>query len=216
MKRASGKSNIDIVKDYMAGVRPFTQVGYNGDVNKYRKEGEKWTDNDGIEWQKTDGKVVKITKSQGDMIREMIRQKCKCGQVISWGTKLDQKLFNRTGLCSNCLITYETNLRILGIYPDYESYKMLSYELGSIQEAKVQIEEIIKYFTEENGDMTMICNGEGYMERWQNTNKEQILKDAKKDLKIARKRIKQLAEAKEAAKKRYQEGAAKYKMEIYV
>jgi hypothetical protein len=55
MKRAQGKSNIDIIKGYVAGERPFLQVGYTGDADKYiiRKEGETWTDASGKQWIQT-------------------------------------------------------------------------------------------------------------------------------------------------------------------
>ena len=211
-----GKSNIDILKDYVAGVRPYIQVGYKGNVDQYRKEGEHWVDAKGIEWEKKDGRNVRITKTQGDLIREMITQKCNCGQVIKWGSKLDEKFYNRTGMCSNCLIDYETKLHIVGIYPDYEQYKMISYMLGSLKDVKEKLKEVIKFFTENDGTIEMICNSEGFIERWKNTNKDEILQSAKKDLKIARQRITELTKARDEAKKKYVEGAIKFKLETYV
>ena len=51
MKRASGKSNLDIVKDYVEGNRPFVQVGYDPNLNNSkRKEGEEWEDGQGNKW----------------------------------------------------------------------------------------------------------------------------------------------------------------------
>ncbi len=39
MKRASGKSNLSIVQDYLSGDRPFVQVGYDPNLeNSKRKE----------------------------------------------------------------------------------------------------------------------------------------------------------------------------------
>ena len=216
MKRASGKSNIDIVKDYLAGERPFVQVGYTGDKNKHRNEGEKWKDNDGVEWERKNGKNVRLTKTQGDLIREMLNDKCKCGQVIRWGSKQDAYFFGRTGMCANCLIDYETKLRVLGIYPDYETYKVLSYEVGALKDAREQIQGAIKFFAEENGDVTMLCNSEGFMERWKNTNQEKILADAKTELEWVEKRLETIIKQKDEAKARYEEATKKYKLEYYV
>lgn len=210
------KSNIDIVKDYLAGERPFVQVGYTGNTTKYRKDGEKWTDTKGIEWERKNGQNVRLTKTQGDFIRGLIKQTCKCGQDIRWGSKFDSKFFNRTGLCEKCLIDYETKLRIVGVYEDYERYKLISYELGFIRDAKSKVEEVIKFCSNDAGDVEMICNSEGFIERWKNTNQEQILKDAKNDLKLARKRISALTKAKAVAKKKYEDGAHKYQLETYV
>ena len=44
------KSNIAIVKDYLAGVRPVAQFGYTGKKYLKRAVGEHWTDAKGIEW----------------------------------------------------------------------------------------------------------------------------------------------------------------------
>jgi len=212
----SNKSNIDILKDYVAGVRPFVQVGYIGNKNKYRKEGTRWKDSDGIEWERKNGRNVRLTKTQGDFVRELIKQTCKCGMDIKWGDKMDKKFFYRTGLCADCLIDYETKLRIVGVYPDYERYKVISYELGFIKEARDKVLEVIKYFEENSGDMEMICNSEGFIERWKNTNGTEILENAKKDLALAKKRIALVTKAKNEAKKKYIAGAKKYKLETYV
>jgi len=216
MKRGVNKSNIDILKDYVAGVRPFVQVGYTGNEKKYRRNGDKWKDSDGVEWEMRGGRTIRITKTQGDMIRELITQKCKCGQVIKWGSKLDQKFFNRTGLCANCLIDYETKLRIVGAYPDYENYKLISYELGEILDITNRLEEVIKFFSRDSGDVTMLCNSEGFLERWKHNNPEEILIGAKRDLKLAKKRVAFLKKSKAVAKKNYLASARKFKLETYV
>jgi hypothetical protein len=217
MKSKTGKSNIDIIRDYLNNERPFTQVGYVGDKHKYRKDGEKWKDKNGIEWMRRGGKNFKLTKTQADLIRELISQdqKCKCGQDIRWGSKLDRYFFFRTGLCENCLITYETNLRILGIYEIYERYKLISYELGRLIEARDKIEEIIKFFEESSGDVEMICNSEGFVERWKNTNTEKVKEDAIKDLAIANERIEKISKIKEEARQLYVESVKPYDIEAY-
>jgi len=215
--KKSNKSNIDILKDYVAGIRPFVQVGYDGNKKKYRKEGTRWKDSEGIEWERKDGRNVRLTKTQGDFVRELIKQTCGvCNADIKWGDKLDKKFFYRTGLCYGCLINYETKLRIIGVYDVYERYKMISYELGFIKEARDKILEVIKYFTENSGDMEMICNSEGFVERWKNTNGTEILENAKKDLALAKKRIALVTKAKNEAKKKYIAGAKKYKLKTYV
>lgn len=216
MKKISGKSNIDILKDYVSGVRPFVQVGFTGEKNKYRKDGDKWKDKDGVEWERKNGSNVRLTKTQGDIIRDLIRQKCKCGQVIAWGSKLDQKLFNRTGLCSECLIKYETGLRILGIYDDYEKYKLVSYELGRLKEGKEKIKDAINFFSQGNNDIQMICNSEGFIERWKTNDHKEILANAKRDLKLVKQRITEITKIRDEAKKLYLAGAKKYKLEVYV
>jgi ribosomal protein S8 len=119
-------------------------------------------------------------------------------------------------MCENCLITYETKLRILGIYDDYEQYKMLSNELGFLKDARSKIKECLKFFSESSGDVEMVCNSEGFIERWKDINKDQILLDSTRDLKLATKKIAAITKLKKEAKKKYIENAAKYKIETYV
>ncbi len=218
MKKSNGKSNIDILRDYVDGVRPFIQVGYTGEKQKHRKVGETWKDKDGIEWKKESNRTVRLTKTQGDIIRDAIKdgQKCKCGQDIRWGSKLDKYFFSRTGLCETCLINYETNLRILGIYDKYERYKLISYELGRMEEGKAKIEDVIKFFSNSSGDVEMICNSEGFIERWKTTNKDDIVKEAESDLLRLRENIKKMYDYKTEAKQSYVDSVKQYNLEIYV
>lgn len=216
MKQGTGKSNIDILKDYVAGVRPFTQVGYTGKQYIKRKIGERWTDAKGNEWEQKESGPHQVNRV-ANIVREAIGiEKCKCGQEIRWGSRVDKIFYRRTGMCSNCLIDYETNLRIAGIYDDYEAYKIISNEIGFLKDIKAQIEETVKFFSSESGDVNAVCNSAGFIERWKNTNKEQILKDAKRDLKMARKRITALSKRKMEFKKKFIDGAKKWKIETYV
>jgi hypothetical protein len=60
----------------------------------------------------------------------------------------------------------------------------------------------------------MLCNSEGFTERWKTTNSEEILTDAKKDLKEARRRIEALTRIRDEQKAKYIEGCTKYNLEI--
>jgi hypothetical protein len=214
-KKYKGKSNIDIVKSYLNGERPFIQFGYTGKEYVKRNVGDKWTDIKGIDWEQKISGPVRVNRV-ADIVRSAINDKCKCGQVIKWGSRLDKIFFNRTGMCENCVISYETNLRILGIYDDYEKYKILSYQLGFLKDARDKIKEVIKFFSKNSGDVEMICNSEGFLERWKNTNKDEILNYAKNDLKLANAKVSEVKKVVKDAEKKYVEAATKYKIEIYV
>ena len=51
MKKAQNKSNIEIVKGYLSGERPFSQLGWTPDLIE-RREGEVWNDAQGKSWVK--------------------------------------------------------------------------------------------------------------------------------------------------------------------
>lgn len=215
MKKYNSKSNISVIRDYLDGNRPYVITGYTGKKYSKRKVGDHWTDANGTEWeQKTYGPVT--INRVADIVREAKEQRCKCNQIIKWGSRIDQIFFNKTGMCSNCIIDYETKLRILGIYDDYEKYKLLSNELGFLKDAEAKLKDVIKFFSENSGDVEMVCNSEGFTERWKNTNKDKILQDAKRDLEFVIEKVDSIFTIKEEAKKKYIEGASKYKLETYV
>lgn len=216
MKKGTGKSNIDIIKDYVAGERPFIQIGYTGKKYKKRKIGERWTDAKGIDWEQKESGPVRINRV-AEIIREARgKEVCLCGQEIRWGTKFDQIFYRKTGKCSNCIIEYENSLHIAGLWDEYEKYKLISNEIGHLKDIKQQIQDTIKFFSKDSGDITAICNSEGFLERWKNTNQEKILEDAKRDLEIATKRIEILEPLKEGWKNKFIEGAKKWNLETYV
>lgn len=211
------KSNIEIVRDYLNGDRPVLVFGYTGDKNKHRSEGETWSDNNGVEWQRKDGKNVRLTKSQADTIRDAIgKQTCKCGLEIKWGNKFDRLFFAKTGMCQDCLIDYETRLRIAGVYPIYEKYKVLSNQLGFLEDIKAKLLETIDYFKTSDGNIELLCNSEGFMEKFHGTNKDKILDDAKKDLKECRKLIKVVLSERTKTKKELKIQASQFKIKLYV
>jgi hypothetical protein len=217
-KRFSSMSNLEVVKKYLNGERPYVTVSYNiSEKEKHRENGEKWTV-DGKEYKMENGKTICITKTQGDIIREAIGNglNCKqCGAQYKWVGKKDQKFLRRCGLCMDCLIDYETKLRILGIYPNYEIYKLASYELDSLKTLRSQFEEVIEYFTKTNGDIIKVAESE-YDPNivWKNTNKTKILADSKKDLFEVNKRIDALVQIRDECKEKYIASATKCGLEI--
>lgn len=217
MKRATGKSNIDIVKDYLAGERPFVQVGYKGDNDKHRKEGERWTDTDGIQWQKLNGKSVRLTKTQGQIIRDTIGDTldCKvCKAKWKWSGSKDRRMLNRTGLCSDCLIEYETKLRIVGAYDVYEKYRMGIYEMGHLKELRLKIKETIANLEHTGGDVTKLAESEYDTPIvWKNTNKDTEIENCKKDLANVDELISKGGPILEDLKKSYVEAVKNYKLQ---
>lgn len=209
-------SNIDVVKKYLAGERPYLTISYNqSERDKYRKEGDEWTA-DGKQYKRIDGKTVTLTQSQGDIIREAIGKTfdCKiCGLRWNLSNHIDRKFLSRTGCCQDCLIEHETKLRIVGIYDDYERYKLAAYELGYLKTNQDRLLEVIKYFTEGPGDVVKYAESE-HDENivWKNTNKDKILGDATADLKRVKELIKVGTKFTKVFKKTYFAGLKKYKL----
>ena len=188
MKRASGKSNLAIVRDYLNGERPFIQVGYTSDSDfASRKEGEIWTDAKGKKWIKKNGFKKAINNISSNII-DATKQVCKdCKMDIKWGNKYDQAFFNKTGRCHECVVKFESKLRLQGKFEDYEKKKVLQNQLSISKDLKTKIEESLNFV--ESNQKISFPNGDGTVDVWTIERRDLIIKDLKKDLKKINKTI---------------------------
>ena len=180
MKHGKNMSNMEMVRKMQAGERPFLQVGYKGDFDKYiiRKVGETWTDAQGKNWVQREHGPQTVTRVM-DIVREETVDKCECGLEIRWGNKLDRKFFNKTRKCFDCLIKEETMLRIRGQYKLYEARKLLENEKTYLEDLKQKLKESREY-TEEHKVLTYV-NSNGTVDEWANEARDDILAQIKKD-----------------------------------
>lgn len=185
------KKNIDIVRDYLNGERPVIQVGYTAE-DKYiiRQEGEKWTDSMGKEWEWKNGTARSVTRIM-DIVREQMNVKCsKCSCEIRWRGHQDEKLHAKTGMCMDCLVVYETQLRARGQFKNYEKQKLLKNELSHLKDVKKYLEES-KQYLEEHKVFTFV-NSNGLVEEWDNAAASDVRKSLKKDFARCLKEIKRV------------------------
>ncbi len=187
MKKASGKSNLDIIRNYLDGERPFTQVGYIPPPEEKHKDGDVWTDKNGIEWIQKG--ASKISKKLYDA-RESARQICsRCKRDINWSNnKNDQKFFNMTGKCYDCVIEEEHQMRLDGTFDIYEKIKVIRNQLSWLNEFKQKVEESINWMKNKSNKLEYL-NEDGSIETWTDRSMETLLKEAENDLKEANKAI---------------------------
>jgi hypothetical protein len=183
MKKASGKSNLSIVRDYMDGNRPFIQVGYDPNLNNNkRKEGEIWEDSQGSKWIWKNGSKIKVPK----IAKIIIEQRCNiCNADTKWGNYLDQKVYPKTGRCYDCNIAFDSKLKILGVFEDYEKHKIYKSMFSEMNDFKQQMEESITYLESDNSiPKLQYFNEDGSQEFWTDDTdmKSKVLTDLKKDL----------------------------------
>lgn len=173
-------SNIDIVKGYLAGERPFVQMGYTADV-KERKEGEVWTSPNGQMWIYRGGIKKPLTRST--KILDACRLECKdCHKNMKlFNDKLDDKIFPKTGRCMDCQVIFESKLKREGKYENYEKEKIFSNQRGFCLNLKAQLEDTIKCL-EVSDNKIKFMNEDGSQEEWTDTRRETILEGAKKEL----------------------------------
>lgn len=181
MKRASDKSNLSIIKDYLSGERPFLQVGYDSNTELLnRKEGEEWEDSQGNKWKKENGikkRISKIAQIKND-------QKCSiCNANIKFGNYLDQRIYSRCGKCYDCSVIFDSRLKILGKFNEYARHVVFSTRYSKLKDFKTKIIQSIEYL--ENYDPKLkYLNEDGSYEIWtDDTDKRlKVLDDLKKDL----------------------------------
>lgn len=181
MKKAQNKSNIEILKNYVSGERPFVQVGYMPPtIDEKHKEGEIWKDETGKEWIQTTG--GKISKTLYDT-REATRQICStCKKDIYWaGNRYDEKFFNKTGKCYDCVIEEETQMKIDGTFDTYEKIKVIQNQYSFLKELKLKIEESIAW-SENKDNKLEYMNEDGTIEKWTDTSRNKFIENAKIDL----------------------------------
>ena len=164
MKRATGKSNLNIVRDYVAGNRPFIQVGYDPNLNNStRKEGEEWEDGQGNKWiwkNNTKRKVSKLGQIKID-------QRCSiCNADMKFGNYLDDRFYPKTGKCYDCTISFDSKLKVLGVYADYEKYKIYNSMLSEMKDFKENIIESIDFIEKNPNEKLQFFNDDGSQEFW--------------------------------------------------
>ena len=103
-------NNIEKIQSMLSGkFRKKIQVGAEPKTIEQRKEGEHWTDANGREWEKKDGKRKQITK-----VPAMGFKKCKdCEKLIL--KTIDKDTYNRMQRCYHCQINFECSLKEQGL-----------------------------------------------------------------------------------------------------
>lgn len=196
------KSNLEIVQNYLDGVRPFVISGWTPESVE-RKEGETWRSN-GKTWIRKNG-YNQVIDNRGKVL-DMTRQECSiCKKNMRmFADRLDNKIFPRTGRCYECNIDFEAKLKKQGKYAAYEKEKILTYKKGHLEEMINKIQEAID-FLKKNKETPVFYNTDGTSEQWTDESnvKQELLKGAKKDIKMVKKElaatIKELDELKKAS-----------------
>ena len=181
MKKASGKSNLGIVKDYLEGNRPFVQVGYDANLeNNKRKEGEEWEDGQGRKWVWKNGSKRRISK-RATIINE---QRCKCCNMdVRWGNYLDDRVWPKTGYCYDCFINFQTELKMMGMFEVYNELQDLKNERSILEDYKRKFEESQTFCQKNQGKPVEFLEEDGSFERWEGVQDyTKIIEDVTNDL----------------------------------
>ena len=164
-----------------AGASSNTQVGYSKKTTDY-KEGDVWKENRKT-WTIKNG--IKQTISKLDVIKkEVFMPLCcpECSKVMK--SQLDKPNYNLHKKCLDCVVYYESRLKLRGQYDDYIKDLQGKNSLTILDEMESYLLSAIN--TSNEG----FVSEHGEVERWVGgIDKEKMTKEIKEATKIRRKHI---------------------------
>lgn len=186
MKR---KSNIEIVKDYYEGNRPFIQIGYDDNLEN-RKEGDVWEDSRGRKWVLKNGFKRRLPK-KATIINE---QRCiTCNADVRWGNYLDHRVWPKTHMCYDCFTKSETKMKIDGVWEVFNQLRDVKNEKAFLLDYKKKFEETKKWCEDSQGKPIEFYNEDGSVEKWDGSEDlTKILNDVTADLEKVNNRLSEI------------------------
>jgi len=143
-----------ITKDYSA--KTGTQVGYNKEYID-RKEGDIWEEN-GKKWTIKNG--IKQTINKLDGIKKLLVTPLTCPTCHTPMTKgrIDKVMYSIHQKCSDCVIKYETKLKLEGKFEEYQkniNKQSIAYHIKEMENVLLELAmgQHEESFVTEGGDI---------------------------------------------------------------
>lgn len=138
--------NIQAIKQMLAGNHKFqtkTIVGFNPTGSITRAVGDRWTDAEGTEWEQKDGYKIKVSKfdelrAELNSFKNCRKETCTC---IAPG-RADLKMKSIHGMCLDCVVDMEHELRLEGKFEEYANNKLKQNALAWLRDAERETNEL--------------------------------------------------------------------------
>ena len=160
-----------------SGEKTQTLAGWEKKREDY-KEGDVWEES-GKTWTIKNGIKQSVTKL--DPIKKMaIMPLCcpKCSNPMKLDT-LNKKMYSIHGICFNCTIDMEHELRKSGKYEEYEKAQQIANKNSLLEEIEAAIDD---WYQEKDSYVTE----DGDVQSWEGGNKDEIYKKLKDGLSKAK------------------------------
>jgi hypothetical protein len=168
-----------ITKDYSAKTQ--SQVGYSKEYIE-RNEGDVWEENNKT-WTIKNG--IKMTVSKLDSIKKILQLPLVCPKCKKHmkNFELNRKMYSIHQTCFDCVIEYESHLKITGQYKEYERNMIKDGIVVYIKELEDYLLEMA--ITDDNE--SFVTEG-GDIEKWSggNIDKESMMKDLSEYIKFVK------------------------------
>lgn len=170
--------NIKAVKQMLDGTHKFQTkktIGFSDAKQKAKKNekrnvGDTWEEKIGntiyIIEQKNGFRVKKPKNSVLSEVREYLNSFPNCTKetcTCITPNHLDQKMRKIHGMCYDCVIDMEHNLKKQGKYEEYERKKITENALAWLKRAEQDVEHLKQVYTE---DYTTVAGADGQLETW--------------------------------------------------
>lgn len=157
--------NVDAVRKMLDGnhrTQTKTSVSLNGkEAPIKRAVGERWTDENGKEWEQRDGYKISVTKALDLLAQHRMPEYCpNCNKAMA-KKHLDEKMWNIHKMCFDCVIDMEHQLRLEGKYDDYEKQKVKENALAWLRDAEKDVEDLVNAYK-----YASFVNQDGSVENW--------------------------------------------------
>ena len=136
-----------------------TQIGWTK-VDEHREVGDKWED-EFHKYEKKDGYILKTSKNSDAFqeIRDYVKHKNECKNPNCKRVKYtdtDKQLIKQTNFCVDCLVEREHEVRVAGLWKEYENYKIWTrmliqgkLKLEQIRQAHDELKQTYEYVLED-------------------------------------------------------------------
>jgi hypothetical protein len=179
LKKQFAEKDVNRLRNLVKGKhadKSQVSVGFSKGEEIYHTEGDTWTEGDKT-WTIKDGIKQNVTKL--DKARETVNFPIFCPSCKKpMKPHLDKKWFNMYKRCFNCQIDFETDLRIKGLWEEYQTFLHNSDVEGMIQEFELWINEEIQH-----SDIQSYITEAGDVEKWTGSVKNKLLESKEETIK---------------------------------
>jgi hypothetical protein len=159
--------NIRAINQMLSGTHKSqnkTTVGYQS-KEEDRNIGDKWIDNNGIQWEQKDGYKVSSAKALEAVMAAIKALKMpstcpKCNNEMK-NNQYNKKMWSVHKMCFDCVIDMEHEHRINGTYEQYEKDLMRKNIESWLRDAKAEMGAIKELLTKAE-----FVNSDGTVEKW--------------------------------------------------
>jgi hypothetical protein len=138
------------------------------EVEQVRNVGDVWEDKNGNIWEQKDFGKVKKSKLTDTMseVRKYLQAMSSCKSqecdVVGKYSRADKKLISKTGYCAGCLAKRELQIKLDGLWREYEVYKLAT---NMLEEGKDILAKLQQAYDDAKQEYEYV-NEDGTLEKW--------------------------------------------------